>query len=196
MTGKFTRRGAVDSVILVATRKDWRNRDASAGEAVLGLIESLREGLGAEAVGLFDDDRADPDPDAPAGALNFWDAFGGAACADIDWRGWYRDLRRTGRVESRCGCPAQHRVCGFGIHGRWALLLVAPAELPLGGAVAIASSVRALTATLPPGPSAEERAAIAKYDPPRDDGALDAFPSGGTRAGVAMPIWWVRKPLD
>lgn len=155
---------------------------------MLALLEALRQGLGAQSVGLFDDDRADPDPDSPRGALNFWDAFDQRPCGDIDWDRWYRDLRKHERVDTVCGCAEDHHLRGYLIHRRWALLLVAPLALPSGGATAIASSLKALAAKLPPDRSALERDAVNKYDrqlePPA--GAADG-PTGG-------PVWWVRKP--
>ncbi|MES1171771.1 MAG: hypothetical protein ABUL77_00915 [Bacteroidota bacterium] len=167
----------------VESRKAWRNRDASAGEGVLALLETLRTGLGAQNVGLFDDDRADPDPASTRGALNFWDAFGEPPCAAVDWEGWYRDLRRYGRVATTCGCGEGHHLCGFLIHGRWALLLVAPPALVSSGAAAIASSLRALADKLPPARTAAEWAVIARYE---DEPA----PPPSATAG---PVWWVRK---
>ena len=96
-----------DTVDAVESRKGWRNRDPGANEAVLALLEALRSGLGADTVGLFDDDRGDR---AAAGAapeaLNFWDAFDGLPCGGIDWQAWYQDLRRQQRVETTCTCGA------------------------------------------------------------------------------------------
>ncbi len=171
------------SLMVVESRKAWRNRDPSAGEGVLALLETLRNGLGAERVGLFDDDRADPDPDSARGALNFWDAFDQRPCNQIDWKNWYRDLKQHGRIETTCGCGGSHRLCGFLIHGRWALLIVAPPALLGGGAAAIASSLLALTARLPPARTAAEREVAARYE---DEPSTEAPTAGG-------PVWWVRK---
>ena len=163
------------------SRKAWRNRDASAGEGLLALLEALREGLGAQSVGLFDDDRAGPDPGSPRAGLNFWDAFGERPCAEIDWDGWYRALCREGRVATTCACGEAHHLCGFLIHGRWALLLVAPPELVSSGAAAIASSLRALADKLPPARTAAEWAVIGRHE---EEPA----------AATGEPVWWVRKP--
>jgi hypothetical protein len=165
----------------VESRKAWRNRDPSSGEGVLALLEALRNGLGAQNVGLFDDDRADPD--SPGNALNFWDAFGERPCAEIDWQAWYQSLRRDGRVATTCSCGAEHHLCGFLIHGRWALLLVAPPALVSGGASAIASSLKALADRLPPARTAAEWEAIARYE---------GAPASPT-ADAGDPVWWVRK---
>lgn len=151
---------------------------------MLALLEALRTGLGAESVGLFDDDRGGVGADAEAagdGTLNFWDAFDGRPCAHVDWRAWYRQLHQDQRVETICTCGADHHLHGFLLHGRWALLLVAPPALSGGGAAAIASSLTALSAMLPPARSAEEREAAARYegDPPAPTGP--------------QPGWWVRK---
>lgn len=164
------------------TRKGWRNRDPGANEAVLALLEALRAGLGAETVGLFDDDRGDRAGETAVGPLNFWDAFDGRPCSGVDWAAWYQELRLQQRVETTCRCGADHRLYGFLIHGRWALLLAAPPALPGDGAAAIASSLTALAAMLPPARSAEEREAAARYDgdAPRT-------------AAATRPNWWVRK---
>jgi hypothetical protein len=169
--------------VTVESLKVWRNRDSSVGESVLALLQALRDGLGAQSVGLFDDDRADLDAGSPRGALNFWNAFDECCCAVVDWEGWYRDLREHGRAATTCGCGEAHHLCGFLIHGRWALLLVAPPALLSTGAAAIASSLRALADKLPPARAASEREAIARYDddPHRRSAATD------------NPVWWVRK---
>lgn len=170
------------------SRKAWRNRERSAGESVLALLEGLRNGLGAEGVGLFDDDRAERHPPTLAGgssgALNFWDAFDHRPCAAIDWDGWYEELKKTESVDTTCGCGGGHRLCGFLIHGRWALLLVVPPVLSSEGPAAIASSLRALAAKLPPAKSREEWEAIERYD----------GEPATSRGPVRAPVWWVRKP--
>jgi hypothetical protein len=174
----------------VQSRKSWRNREPSAGEGVLALLETLRNGLGAQGVGLFDDDRADPNPDARRSALNFWDAFDERPCAQIDWDSWYQSLRRDQRVETTCGCGGAHHLYGFLIHGRWALLLVAPPALPPDGVAAIASSLKALTATLPPAKTAAEWDAIARYEGDPESPTTRATTSATT---TDRPLWWVRK---
>jgi hypothetical protein len=162
------------------SRKAWRNRDPSAGQEVLALLEVLREGLGAQAVGLFDDDRADPGQPNPP---NFWEAFDEPPCADIDWNSWYRTLRADRRVDSVCGCGQAHHLMGYLIHDRWALIMVAPPQLPSVGAGAIISSVRALADKLPPGVARDARPAPEVPDP---DAPL-------TTGGL---LWWVRKPAS
>jgi hypothetical protein len=169
------------------TRKAWRNRDTSSGEGVLALLEALRHGLGAESVGLFDDDRADPDPGAEPGALNFWDSFGERPCAEIEWDAWYRALRAQKRVDTTCHCGRGHRLCGFLIHDRWVLLLVAPPVLPSAGAAAIASSMRALAEKLPPGMTPDERRQA-------HFASGDDLSTPATEAPT-VPVWWVRKRL-
>jgi hypothetical protein len=162
----------------VPSRKEWRNREPSAGQSVLALLEALREGLGAQGVGLFDDDRADPGRQPP----NFWDAFEERPCAEIDWGSWYRLLRHDGRVDTTCGCGGGHRLLGFLMHDRWALLIVAPPSLDASVAAAITSSVRALAAQLPPGKQPDPRAPAV----PEVDESLRSSGSGGL-------LWWVRK---
>jgi hypothetical protein len=175
--GRFLARFEVRvTVIFVTTRKEWRNREPSAGERVLALLEGLREGLGAQGVGLFDDDRADQDRQPP----NFWDAFEERPCAEIDWAVWYRELRAHGRVETTCGCGGDHHLLGFLIHRRWALLVVAPPSLDVSVAMAITSSVKALAADLPPS---------RKVDPERPEDP----PQAPRPVGSGGLLWWVRK---
>lgn len=179
---------AVVSCFAVESRKAWRNRDASAVENVMALLETLREGLGADAIGLVDDDRAEPErgPSEASRALNFWEAFDRQPCAQVDWERWYRDLRATERAEITCGCPEAHHLRGFLIHARWALLLVVPPAIDPAGIAAIASSLRALADRLPPARSAEEAAQIARYES-GDEEEEGASPSAGARG------WLVRK---
>ena len=162
----------------MTSRKEWRNRESSAGERVMALLEALREGLGAAGVGLFDDDRADPGRQPP----NFWDAFDERPCGEIDWVNWYRELRATERVETTCGCGGQHHLLGFLIHDRWALLMIAPPSLHASVAAAIASSVKALAAQLPP---------AKKPDPQRPEPAVDDDDEAEAGEGLQ---WFVRKP--
>lgn len=162
------------------SRKEWRNREPSAGQSVLALLEALREGLGAQGVGLFDDDRADPGRQPP----NFWDAFEEPPCAEIDWGSWYRQLRHGGRVDTTCGCGGDHRLLGFLMHDRWALLIVAPPSLDTSVAAAITSSVKALAAQLPPAKKPDPHAPPVPGED--DEGA-------GRPAGSGALLWWVRK---
>lgn len=189
MAGAGPVAGRVLSFLSVESRKAWRNREASAVESVMALLEALRNALGADAVGLVDDDRADPDLDSPAGtnALNFWEAFDRQPCDEIDWDQWYRQLRTTERAQITCGCPGAHHLHGFLIHARWALLLVAPPLLDPSAVVAIASSLRALADRLPPARSAEEAEQIARYDSAEDDPSTSAPTTTDPRA------LWVRK---
>jgi hypothetical protein len=161
----------------VPSRKEWRNREPSAGESVLALLEALREGLGAQGVALFDDDRADPDRQPP----NFWDAFEQRPCAEIDWATWYSQLRQHGRVDTTCGCGGAHRLLGYLIHDRWALLIVAPPSLHASVAAAITSSVKALAAQLPPAKKPDPQMPQPEPEEPR------------VPQGTGGLLWWVRK---
>ncbi|HEY4185124.1 MAG TPA: hypothetical protein VGP07_08655 [Polyangia bacterium] len=169
------------------SRKAWRNRNAGDGQAVLGLLEALRQGLGAELAGLFDDDRAalEEGTDGRAPGLNFWGSFGQQDCGPADWEAWYRALRTEGSLSTACRCGQTHRLFGFMLHQRWALLIVAPALLPAGGAAVMASSLRALADKLPPAMTPDERHQLElarAYDdpqPPHD-------PAGA-------PVWWIRR---
>jgi hypothetical protein len=150
-------------------------------EGVLAVLDALRTGIGAEAIGLFDDDRAELDDGRAQAPPNFWDAFGELPCAARDWRGFYLALKADRSVDLRCGCSVGHRLHGFLLHGRWVLLLVAPPALAPGAAVVIASAVKALADKLPPARPEPVTGAA---------GAADA-PSRGLAGGA--PLWWVRK---
>ena len=156
------------------------------------MLDALRDGIGAEALGLFDDDRgdrlaadADDAPPARAGGSqpNFWEAFDGLPCAEVDWGSWYRRLRRDGQVESTCSCGLAHRLSGYLIHDRWALLLVTSHTWHTGAAAAVSSAVKLLGDKLP---RAHRRDPVAAQFQAR----LDAEPGEPPAAGA---LWWVRK---
>ncbi len=154
-------------------------------EGVVGLLDALREGLGAEALALFDDDRAEPDAASDPGQLSFWDAFAGLPCVELDWRDHYAALRTTKRFEATCACAERHRIDGFLIHDRWVLILVRPAQLTAGAVAVYMSGIGALADRLPPG------------KPP--EGPSDAWyrePSQPKAGGARLPIWWVRRPRE
>ena len=149
------------------------------------MLDALRDGVGAEAVGLFDDDRADLHPSPHATQLNLWEAFGGLRCVDLDWSVWHAQLKAEKRFETVCACGAEHRVIGTFIHERWALLLVLPAELATGAAASIASGIKTLAERLPPGKALDPNSAGL----PEADSAFD--PVGAPIHSA--PVWWVRN---
>lgn len=152
------------------TRKRWRKGEPGTREGVEAVLEALRDGIGAEAIGLFDDDRADPG----AGRLNFWNAFSDLElpCLNVEWDAWYRELESRQRVETGCACGG-HRLQGFLIHDRWALLLITPPALIPDAALAISSAFKALAEKLPP--------------------AMKRVRTGSDPAPASPPLWWVRK---
>jgi hypothetical protein len=156
---------------------------------VRSVLDALRDGIGAEALGLFDDDRGDRPtgddaaPSPASGEPNFWEAFDGLPCAEVDWRSWYRRLRSDGQVESTCSCGQAHRLSGYLIHDRWALLLVTSQTWQPGAAAAVSSSVKLLADKLPP---AHKRDPVALELQAR----LDAEDAGLPAPGA---MWWVRK---
>jgi hypothetical protein len=156
-------------------------------EGVVAILDALRNGIGAEALGLFDDDRVQISPLQKDAQLNFWEAFGDLACIKLDWNHWYVELKASKSVATICACGAGHRVQGFLIHDRWALLMVAPAELADGGAAIVLSAIKALGEKLPPamGPSAEPMGGD-----DQDLGAGDLPAVQGANPGT---LWWVRK---
>ena len=168
--------------------------EGKAREEVSSVLDALRDGIGAEALGLFDDDRGDrPEPDAhgaptlaaSAGANhpNFWEAFDGLPCAEVDWRHWYHQLRTAGRVESTCSCGSAHRLGGYLIHGRWALLLVTSRSWEPGAVAAISSAIKLLSDKLPP---AHKRDPLAQQLKARAEAEDAGLASAGT-------VWFVRK---
>jgi hypothetical protein len=161
------------------SRTRWRKGEPGLREGVAALVEALRDGVGADALALFDDDRADPDPAAAGAALSFWDAFAELPCLQVDWAQTYGELRRAKHFERACTC-GRHRVSGFLIHERWALLLVTPLALGPGAAPALSSGLRALADRLPPAKAPDPVAERYRQPPPR--------PATGA------PLWWVRRP--
>ena len=167
------------------SRTRWRKREPGVQEGVVAILDALRAGIGAEALGLFDDDRAELSPLQKDAQLNFWEAFGDLPCIRLDWNHWYVELKASKSVATACACGQGHRVQGFLIHDRWALLMVAPATLGDGGAAVVLSAIKALSDKLPPakGPS---------FEPVSDDelaaGDVPTLPGAG-----AGPLWWVRK---
>jgi hypothetical protein len=170
----------------VETRSRWRKGEPGTREGVIAVLDALRDGIGAEALGLFDDDRGDLTASPQAPQLNLWEAFGGLRCVDGDWAAWYAGLKRDGQVESVCACGAGHKVYGFFIHERWALLLVAPAVLPVGTAAAISSGVKTLAERLPPARKPDPNPVNVPGGDALED-LHDARP-----AAIPPPIWWVR----
>lgn len=150
----------------------------------MGLLEALRNGFGADAAGLFDDDRADLEPAERPGAINFWDSFGERSCAPMDWDSWYQRVRADGQIDTVCRCGGPHHLHGSIINGRWLLLVVVPRTLPNGGPAAVASSLRALSDRLPSVMTPEERR---QMELARElDEALPPTPTDA-------PVWWIRK---
>jgi hypothetical protein len=167
----------------VETRTRWRKGEPGTREGVIAVLDALRDGIGADALGLFDDDRGELNPSPHGNHLNLWEAFGGLPCVNLDWGRWYAELKSQKRVETVCACGGGHRVHGFLIHDRWALLLVAPASLAAGAAAIVSSGVKALAEKLPPGRKHEPNAPV---EPDNGD-LLEPRPGA-----IAPPLWWVR----
>lgn len=163
------------------------------------MLDALRDGVGATAVGLFDDDRGGGNV-ATASARprdpNFWEAFGGGLpCAQVDWSAWYGTLRAEQRVETTCSCGAAHRLHGYLLHQRWVLLLLSPHTLAApSAAMVVSSALKVLLDMLPP---ARDRASDeAGAEDPLPDPFIDSVAAGkaeGDDAPVSVPLWWVRR---
>ncbi len=158
------------------SRTRWRKDEPGLRKRVQALVEALRQGVGAQSVALFDDDRAALLPE-PSASLCFWDAFCQAPCVGVGWNETYAQLRSTGHFEHPCTCGA-HTISGFVIHGRWVLLLIAPRVLDSGAALALSSGLKGLAQHLPP---------CRPADPVADQHREP--PSSGL---VDRPLWWVR----
>lgn len=163
------------------SRTRWRKGEPGLREGVAAVLEALRESIGAEAVGLFDDDRAELSRPGHAVELNLWEAFGGMPCLDLEWSSWYGALKREGQVSVVCACGEGHQVRGYQVNERWVVLLVTAPVLATGAAAAISSALKALGDKLPPG---------RKLDPswPGSDPAL-----ASARGLATAPLWWVGK---
>ena len=164
----------------VESRTRWRKGEPGTREGVVAVLDALRDGVGAEAVGLFDDDRA-PSPLSDAALpINCWEAFGGLPCVDLAWDDFYRALKQTGQVETVCACGGEHQVRGFLLHERWLLLVVTPSVLGPGGATSLSSAIKALRDKLPP---------AQRHD--RETAAMIAL--AGPPPAASGQVWWVRK---
>jgi hypothetical protein len=117
--------------------------------AIEDILRALKGGVGAASVGVLDDDRGQVALSSEEGAAGFWDAFRGLACLQIDWTGWYHELRLRRRVTTPCRCGRQHALSSVLLHERWALVVVAHGPLAEGAQTVIASAARALADLLP-----------------------------------------------
>jgi hypothetical protein len=156
--------------------------------AVIGVEEqlestlgALKEGIGAEAVAVFDDDRAGIYISGEASLAAFWDAFRTMPCLEVDWGSWYRDLRGSKRLATRCRCGRGHALFSFLIHERWALLVVAGGPLVPGAESVMASAAHVIAGLLP--------ATRVKVPP----GGGRGGGGGPGPARVGIPLWWVLK---
>jgi hypothetical protein len=118
----------------MASQESSDIRDAR-GEAVdvVELLQALKLGVGARAVGVYDDDlgrlHASSEPSAEA----FWSegvAVHRCLLQKVDWDGWYRELCWAKHRREQCDCAGQHALHGLFIHGRWSLLVVTVGAVP------------------------------------------------------------------
>ena len=63
-------------------------------DSVVGILVALKDGIGAAAVGVFDDDQGRMLVSTEFPPAAFWRAFKGLGCGQ-PWDAWYRDLRTS-----------------------------------------------------------------------------------------------------
>lgn len=144
------------------------------------VLAALKHGIGAAAVGIFDDDRTRMYLSSEASPTVFWDSLRAMPCLKVDWPSWYRELRGTKRRSAGCGCSGAHAVHGLLLHERWILLVVAGGPL-FPGAESVMSSAAGLIAGLLP-------AVRVKLPSPGAGGR-----GGPAPARLGIPLRWARK---
>src|SRR6185436_17518115 len=92
------------------------------------ILLALKEGLGAVAVGVFDNDRATIYLSSEPSAAAFWERLRELTCLELDWGAWYQALRESRHLTTSCSCGA-HGVHSLVLHERWVLMVVARAPL-------------------------------------------------------------------
>src|SRR5262245_45987480 len=94
-------------------------------DMVRHTLRTIKKGMNARAVGVFDDDLATMYATTEASPEAFWDVFSTTPCWSFDRQRWYRELRSSaiGEVRHECACPVRHTTDGYLIHGRWVLMI-------------------------------------------------------------------------
>ena len=142
------------------------------------LLNALEEGIEARAVGLFDASRGRLHAASTIPTHDFWDAFDGVDCLNVDWGDWDRELLMEGRTRVPCGC-GRHAVGAYLVQGRWALIVFEDGPLITGAEAVIANAFKILHGLLP--------ARRAKNESASPEG-------GGANPGEGgIPIWWARR---
>lgn len=150
-------------------------------DPVRQVVLALKDGIGATAVGVFDDDRGEMYETSEASPKAFWNILRGIACSR-NWGAWYRDLRSAKHLEAGCSCLAQHTLHAFLLFERWVILvLVEGRPAPYADAV-MASAMRQFGKLL----SSKRVKAVSPKGGSRGGG-------GGEEPRLGIPLWWVKK---
>jgi hypothetical protein len=118
-------------------------------DGIMRTLGALQEGVGAEAVAVYDMDlfrlhvTSGPSPEA------FWESVRSLHCLKVDWPQWYRELGWQKHLRADCACDRRDAVHGLLIHNRWALLVVARGPLQPGAEGAMFSYALMLSRLLP-----------------------------------------------
>ena len=93
------------------------------------LLNALEEGIEARAVGLFDASRGRLHAASTIPTHDFWDAFDGVDCLNVEWGDWDREP--------------------YLVEGRWALIVFEDGPLITGADAVIANAFNVLHGLLP-----------------------------------------------
>ena len=144
------------------------------------ILLALKEGLGAVAAGVFDDDRATIYLSSEPSAAAFWERLRELTCLELDWGIWYQALRESRHLTTSCSCGG-HGIHSLVLHERWVLMVIARGPLVAVTDLVMGSAARVLAPLL--------ASVRVKLTPPD----LDSGGEGPEGARLGMPLWWVRK---
>ncbi|HEY7373419.1 MAG TPA: hypothetical protein VIF57_14765 [Polyangia bacterium] len=149
---------------------------------IKALLESLKTGLDAALVGIFDGARAWLHASSESSPGAFWAALQDMPCLQTDWGEWDRELLESAHARVDCRC-ASHRLEAFMFHRRWILIVAAAGPLVGGADKVIAHAIEILKRLLP--------AARAGRSSPAPAGGGSGGGSQGP-AELGIPVWWIR----
>jgi hypothetical protein len=150
-------------------------------DPICQIVAALKAGVGAAAVGVFDDDCAVMYATSEASDKAFWNTLRGIGCMR-NWGGWYRDLRSAKHLVATCACVPEHAIHAHLIHERWVVLVLFEGSPAAFSDAVMASAFRLLERFL-----GAKR--VKHGTPPRGPRGG----GGGEAARLGIPLWWVRR---
>ena len=158
-------------------------RDPNAAE-IKALLEALKGGIEATAVGVLDGARAWLHASSENSPGTFWAELNVLACLRPDWDSWEKDLMRLGRARVDCRC-GRHFVESFSIRGLWVVIVLGTDALAAGAEQVVMHALPILARLLP--------AAGSKTSPAPPAGGSGGGDGGQGPAELGIPVWWIRK---